>query len=374
MRILQINMEKGWRGGESQTFISMMYFCQAGHEVELLARSGGDLAQRAGAAGFTVHTQKNAALAALFFLLGRARKYDIIHCQTANSLTWAALLKGFFKGKLVYTRRTAFPIKAHKEKSTKIKWRKTDLFVANTRAGMDEALRLNVVDHITSIADLKQRANAEKPAALVIPSATIPQDFNAERFKDLIEKHHLQGKKIIAVIAALTEEKEPLVQIETIHRLFQRRQDFAVLHFGAGNMLESCQNKVQALGLGQNYFFMSFQNKVEQLFQGFDAYLLSSRHEGANNGIINAFFNGVAVVSTACGGPNQLIGENDERGYLCPVGDAKALADALDAALENSPDTQARIQRAKAYALQNHTVKTMGNRYLAAYEAILAKS
>ena len=47
MRILQINMEKGWRGGESQTLLSMEQFRQAGHEVELLARANQELALRA---------------------------------------------------------------------------------------------------------------------------------------------------------------------------------------------------------------------------------------------------------------------------------------------------------------------------------------
>ncbi|OFS83129.1 hypothetical protein HMPREF3144_09615 [Oligella sp. HMSC05A10] len=376
MNILQINMEKGWRGGESQTLLCMEQFRQAGHEVELLARRHSELAQRASAKGFKVHTQKSAALAVLFFLLGRAAKYDIIHCQTANSLTWPALFKGLFKAKLVYTRRTAFPIKAHKEKSTRLKWRNTDLFVANTQAGMAEALRIKALaaDAVQTIAELKPQAHGKGPTAIVIPSATIPQSFDAARFSDIIEQHHLQGKKIIAVIAALTEEKEPLLEIEAIHQLFQRRQDIAVLHFGTGKLLPSCQQKVQALGLAPNYVFMGFQHQVEQLFQGFDCYLLTSRHEGANNGIINAFFNEVPVVSTACGGPNELIGQHNERGYLCPVGDAKTLAEALYLALEQSPENAARIQAAKDYALQNHTVETMAKHYLTAFEALLGRS
>lgn len=372
MRILQINMEKGWRGGESQTLLSMEQFRQAGHEVELLARANQELALRAKNDDFTVHTQKKAYQAAFFFLLGRARKYDIIHCQTANSLTWAALFKAFFKGKLVYTRRTAFPVKERREQATKQKWQKADLFVANTLAGMLEAQRLKVIDSVMSVEEFKQATKSGNKSNLIIPSATVPEEFDATRFKNIIDEHNLRGKKIIAVIAALTEEKEPLVQIHAIHQLAQQRQDFIVLHFGAGKMLEECQAQVHELGLESTYLFMGFQKQVEQLFKGFDAYLLCSRYEGANNGIINSFFNEVPVVSTASGGPNELIGEQNERGYLCPVGDSTALAQALNLALDKSSDTEERINRAKAYAQANHTVEVMAQRYLEAYQNLLS--
>ena len=38
MRILQLNFERGWRGGERPTLLCMPEFRRAGHEVELLDR------------------------------------------------------------------------------------------------------------------------------------------------------------------------------------------------------------------------------------------------------------------------------------------------------------------------------------------------
>lgn len=377
MKILQINMENGWRGGESQTLYAMEHFRQAGHEVELLARTNGELALRAGARGFKVHTHKEAFYIGIYFLAGRAAKFDIIHCQTANSLTWATLFKGCFKGKLVYTRRTAFPIKKHRENVIIRRWKKTDLFVAISHASMSEALRLGVVDSVMNLPELSQanrnHSQADNKANLIIPIATRPEAFDVERFQRIRETHKLQDKKIIAVVAALTEEKDPFALIEAIHQLHQVRQDYAVLHFGSGQLLAACQARVRALGLDAHYIFMGFQTQVEQLFKGFDAYLLSSRFEGANNGIINAFFNEVAVVSTDCGGPKELIGEDQTRGYLCPVGDSAALAGALSLVLDKGDETQNRCRRAKQYAETNHTVEVMGNQYLAAYAILLAQ-
>lgn len=374
MKILQINLEKGWRGGETQTLLCMEQFRQAGHHVELLARADEPLAERAAARGFTVHTAKEAYAIAPFILFGRAKSFDIIHCQTANSLTWAALLKWRFRGKLVYTRRTAFPIKAKKENNTRKKWQKIDLFVGISKASLKEALRINAIHEISDFEQFIKAPIPELTANVVIPIGTIPENYDASRFEHLLNERQINNKKIIGVVAALTKEKDPIVQIDAIAKLYQQRQDIAVLHFGAGDLLETCKAHVKALGLDQVYHFMGFQDKVESLFQGFAAYSLTSHHEGANNGIINSFFNEVPVVSTASGGPDELIGTRNERGYLCPIGDVEAIAASLNQALGDDPENQARIQAAKAYALSNHTVEVMGQRYLKAFEKILNHS
>ena len=119
---------------------------------------------------------------------------------------------------------------------------------------------------------------------------------------------------------------------------------------------------------------MGFQKQVEQLFEGFDAYLLTSRYEGANNGIINSFFNKIPVVSTASGGPNDLIGDHNERGYLCPVGDSEALANSLKQALDMGDVTKNQLILAEEYAIANHTAEVMANRYLSAFKILLDKS
>src|SRR5690606_28458541 len=133
MNILQLNFERGWRGGERQTLLSMEQFRAAGHDVALLARRGGELARRAREAGFDVHEHGN-VLGVAVFLLRKARHYDILHAQTANMLTWLALLKPYLSAPVVFTRRTAFPVPVKREARTAWKWRKVDAMVAISQA------------------------------------------------------------------------------------------------------------------------------------------------------------------------------------------------------------------------------------------------
>lgn len=46
MRILELNFERGWRGGERQTLWTSQYFRDAGHAVELLARAEQAMGER----------------------------------------------------------------------------------------------------------------------------------------------------------------------------------------------------------------------------------------------------------------------------------------------------------------------------------------
>lgn len=74
--------------------------------------------------------------------------------------------------------------------------------------------------------------------------------------------------------------------------------------------------------------------------------VLSSDHEGLPNVIIEALSLGVPVVSTDCpSGPREILGEAFAA-YLVPVGDAAALADAIERALADRPDvSRADLQR-----------------------------
>src|SRR5690606_20553946 len=162
MRILQLNFERGWRGGERQTLLTMRQLMLAGHEVELLARKGGELARRARDLDFMVH-EFDSAMAVSRFLLARRRQYDVMHAQTANMMTWLALLRPWLKARVVFTRRTAFPLRKNESRNA-WKWRQADALVAISDAAAAEPRRLGL-------------------RVTVIPSAVELQPLNPEHLQ-----------------------------------------------------------------------------------------------------------------------------------------------------------------------------------------------
>jgi hypothetical protein len=83
MEILQINLEKGWRGGERQTLLTACAQRDLGHNVKLVCRAGAELSLKAREAGFTVYHARSALSLAGWLALYGAR-FDILHAQTGS--------------------------------------------------------------------------------------------------------------------------------------------------------------------------------------------------------------------------------------------------------------------------------------------------
>ncbi len=353
MHILQLNFERGWRGGERQTLLSMQEFRHVGHEVSLLARRGGELAQRARADGFVVHSYASVA-GLCFFLLGRGRRFDVLHAQTANTITWLALFKKWLRRPIIFTRRTAFGL-GERAGKTVWKWRQADLLVAISEAAAAEPRRMGL-------------------AVAVIPSAIAAQPYDLEHAQAFATQFGLkEGRHVLATAAALTREKDPCTLIRAVHALRGQRDDFVFIHMGAaGDAGQAAHDLVQELGLQHHYLFAGFQDRVEDLYRLMDVFVLSSSHEALGTSVLDAFLYSVPVVSTNAGGLKEILAGG--RGLLCEVGDHQALAAAIARMLDDAPLRLSTVDQAHAYVLQHHHPARMAQRYLTEYQRLVAKS
>lgn len=345
MRILQLNVERGWRGGERQTLLTMQRLLQAGHEVELLARAGGELARRAGEQGFVVH-ECDGSVGACRFLLARRALYDVMHAQTANTMSWLAFLRPWLKTRIVFTRRTAFPLRK-KESRNAWKWRQADVLVAISDAAAAEPRRLGF-------------------DVVVIPSAVELRPLNVAHLEAFAREHQLEGRRVLATAAALTVEKDPQTLVRAVHALSAQRSDFVFLHLGAGGSEEQATHElVKELGLESIYLFAGFHEGIEDLYRLMDVFVLSSRHEALGSSVLDAFLYGVPVVATDAGGLPELLAEG--RGLTSEVGDPAALAVNMARVLDDPVLRATMTERAAAYVAAEHDPDVMLQRYLDVY-------
>lgn len=366
MRILQLNFERGWRGGERQTLLSIQQMQQAGHQVSLLARRDEELARRAKEQGVSV-VECASVGAALRYLLVHGRGFDIVHSQTASCMSWLALLHFWLPKRVVFTRRTAFPIDrkrveqrsgqqpdsalTSKERRTRWKWHKADRLVAISQAAAAEPRRLGFsVD--------------------VIPSAIEYVEQDEAYVNHLRLRWNPQGLHVLGTMAALTSEKDPQTLIRAVHALYQRRQDFVFLHFGAsGSETSAAEELIAQLGLEDCYKLAGFEARPEQAYRLMDGFVLSSRHEALGSSVLDAFVYGVPVTATMAGGLSELL--DNGRGKLCAVGDAQAIAQALDDTLSNPTAARQQAALAHRWVQQEHDPAVMVQRYLRLYQQLV---
>src|SRR5690625_557992 len=348
MRILQLNFEKGWRGGERQTLYCMRQFRDAGHDVGSRARRGSLVAQRAASDGFQVIEQGSPA-AQVKFLLRSGRRFDIIHAQTANTVTWAVLTRWAHRRPVVFSRRTDFPV--DNDAKTGFKWRRVDVFVAISDAAAAEPRRLGI-------------------EPVIIRSAVEPVTGDADRVQRFLSEWNPQGKRLIATSAALVDDKDPVTMVNAIHELSQQRDDFIFVHLGGGGDAESeARARVQELGLEKQYLFAGFQKDIESLYSVMDVYAMSSAKEALGSSVLDAFLQCVPVVSTDAGGLKESL--TNGRGVLCNVGDYRALAAGMQRLLDDTKFRNTVVQRAYDYVQEEHDVRRMAQRYLDVFEKVL---
>jgi glycosyltransferase involved in cell wall biosynthesis len=89
-------------------------------------------------------------------------------------------------------------------------------------------------------------------------------------------------------------------------------------------------------GLTDDVVVTGFRNDVARAFAAFDVYALTSRSEGFSLSLIEAMPSGLPVVSTRCGGPEQILTDG-VTGLLVENGSAEAVANAIKM-LRVSPD------------------------------------
>jgi len=346
MKILQVNTEKTWRGGERQTLYNIQGFLQQGHEVELLCRKNFPLHQKAKELNIQIHSVNN-GLQAILHLVKQAKKFDIIHAQTASAQMYGVISSLFHKAKIVYTRRVDFVPKGF---FTKLKYKRTNKLVAISSA-------------IQAILE-----NFELKNISVIPDIAVAKNLNKDRAEKLIHFKGWHNKKIIASVAALVPHKDPLTMTQVIYHLSQMRDDFMFLHFGEGNLQQEVEKEIAHLNISRWYHLMGYVDEVEDFFSIFDAFVMSSQEEGLGSSVLDAFLYKVPVVSTNAGGLQEVVEGN---GLVCDIKDAKTLALSINELL-NDVDLRKDITEA-AYenVIKKYSLQTITKQYEETFNQLL---
>lgn len=155
------------------------------------------------------------------------------------------------------------------------------------------------------------------------------------------------GPRLLTV-GNLKAVKNHALQLQAFAGL--KRPDARLMLLGQGQEEPMLRRLAAELGIANRVIFAGFHSDPSPFYATADLFVLSSNHEGFGNVIVEALSFGLPVVSTDCpSGPAEIL-ENGRWGRLTPVGDAQALARAMDESLSTPVDRDALKRRAADFS------------------------
>jgi glycosyltransferase involved in cell wall biosynthesis len=155
------------------------------------------------------------------------------------------------------------------------------------------------------------------------------------------------GQRILTV-GSLKDQKNHTLLLRAFADM--ARPDARLMLLGKGANEAVLRTIASELGIAGQVIFAGFHTDPSPFYATADLFVLSSDYEGLPTVLIEALSFGLPVVSTDCpSGPAEIL-QGGRFGRLVPVGDAPALARAMEASLDSSVDREALIHRAADFA------------------------
>ena len=173
----------------------------------------------------------------------------------------------------------------------------------------------------------------------LLPNPVVHQHIEALAQKT-VDHPWLPAKTIPVVIGAgrLSRQKDFKTLVEAVY-LINQRSSCRLIIIGDGKELSNLEALARELGIGHNVDFPGFVDNPYSYFSKASLFVLSSAWEGCPNVLLEALAVGVPVVATDClSGPREVL-QNGRLGALVPVGQAEALARAIEKTIEAHPSS-----------------------------------
>ena len=135
----------------------------------------------------------------------------------------------------------------------------------------------------------------------------ILKEFKIERANDTF---------IISYICRISEQKRPMLLMEVLKKLKEKRNDFICILAGDGPMLDKVKEKIKKYNLQNNVKLLGNVKETEKVYKISDLTINCSIKEGLALTSYESLSMGVPVVTANVGGQAELV--NDEVGVVVP--------------------------------------------------------
>lgn len=315
MNLLYVDLDRAWRGGQSQALLTLQGLTQKGHEVILAAAQGSPLALRAAKIGIKVQEIPRRALrfraVTIIRRLILQNDFDVVHLNEPHAMSAAWLAGAHNHSQLLLSRRIGFPLR--KNWFSQSSYRAITRFIANSE---------NVAQSLISSGISANRISVVNEG-VELPPRTSPEMRNAARAFWKVKNDEF----LFGCVSVFVPEKGQRHLIEALAEVRATQPKVRLLLAGDGSSRAGLEALAKRLGLTEAVLFPGFVKNVDQIYQALDAFAFPSEFEGLGTALQTAMAYELPSISTARGALAEVV--ENERTALVAEPNGKEFAQAM---------------------------------------------
>ncbi|WP_034404277.1 glycosyltransferase [Comamonas thiooxydans] len=188
--------------------------------------------------------------------------------------------------------------------------------------------------------DLANKLNINRSKIAVAYNPVVTEQLNTLSAQD-VQWPWLRenGVPVILAVGRLARAKD-FPMLLNAFALLRERQRARLMILGEGELRQELETQVAKFGIEEDVAMPGYLANPYAWMAKADLFVMSSAWEGFGNVLVEAMACGTRVISTDCpSGPAEILG-NGKWGTLVPVGDAKALCEAMYRVLQGKGEVQ----------------------------------
>jgi glycosyltransferase involved in cell wall biosynthesis len=361
MKVLYVDLEREWRGGQSQALLTLRGLRERGHGAHLLAVRDSPLARRAETSGVSLHAVgSRARRAGATILLRRLlvkEEYEILHANEPHALT-AAWLSGAAKQvPVVVSRRVAYPLQRG----------------SLARARYSSARRIVAISHFVQKSVLDSGVPAKR-VEIVYEGVEIPALPTREARHSARQRWKVsEGEMLFGCVGYLLPEKGQELAVRALATARLNFPSARLLLAGDGPCRSSLEKLTRDLKLEDAVIFGGFIEDVAQVYAALDAFIFPSLAEPLGTSLLAAMAWGLPVVAVSSGGVPEYV-EDGRTGLLAANPDAALLSAGMMRLLSDSSLRERLGQAGRRTIEERFTAAHMVENTIRVYEDVLRES
>ena len=349
MKVLLVDLETEWRGGQNQALLLLKGLRERGHGAELVAADGSALGERAGLAGVRVHFVSRGLFrlpaAQKVRALLRSGGFDVVHANEAHAVTaawFARWPESASTRPFVISRRVGYPL--GKSPLAQARYRAAARIIANSKWVAEQAAASGV---------------PREKISVVYEGADIPLRFTPEQRQRARARWGIsQSTPVLGCLGVLLPDKGQEWLIRALAQVKKEFPDAKLLLAGDGLCRGQLESLARELHLKDDVIFAGFVKDVESVYAALDVFLLPSFFEALNNSLLAAMAYEIPSIAFNRGALGEII-EHEKSGLLVSGPDPAEISAAAVRILRNHEFAMSLGRAGRARVEQNFSTDKM---------------